>query len=110
MLTLAVESSNLKKYSILSQASASVLAQANAQYGCRPPYFFVDRNVPINFDPVLSPMNVIVTDHISNRPPGVVNGPDWFGYFPDPPDVRVDPLQSCGAPCPLVNSQLLTLE
>ena len=27
---LAVESSNLKKYSILSQASASVLAQANA--------------------------------------------------------------------------------
>ena len=36
-------------------------------------------------------MNVMVTDHISNRPPGVVNGPDRFGYFPDPPDGRADP-------------------
>ena len=55
-------------------------------------------------------MNVIATDHITNRPPGVVNGPDRFGYFPDPPDGRADPPQSCGAPCPLVAFEFLILE
>ena len=54
---LAVESSNLQKYSLLSQASATVLARANT-------------------------MNAIPPDRLSNRPPVVATGRYRFGVFP----------------------------